>query len=356
MARDAVNKIQKELNIEGSTLIVGAAENSFNIKKFDSCDAKELPQNDYNLVVISSKDQLNNTARIIWNNTSYGGYVVITDVTTPQIETRILAFLKAKQKYYFRKRRMMVNGTREQFLCFKIFNPNKRKPVIEQALSQENKNIKIACVLRSSKDYSVRDINMLAKNVKKHFTQPYEFVAITDSQKNIDTGVVDRVIPVKYKYPSWWCKIELFRPDVFEHDDRIIYFDLDTAIVDNIDFMANQNESFVGLRDFYNMFNFASGVMSWVGAAGYHLHDMFEREHKTAIAKLREGDQKFISQNLDGYTFWQDLFPSKIISFKKDMKEQHIQEIPEEASVICFHGKPKLFDCNNRNILKAINN
>lgn len=356
--KDILDKIRKEVEIENNTLVIGSAQkNTIPIRSYEKSNIDNTTDDDFNLLIVSSDDKLNKTSRIIWNNVAYGGYVIITDVNTPQIENRILAFLKSKEKYYFRKRRMMVNGVRENFLCFKIYNPNKRKKVVENALMKQNDIIKIACVLRKSKDYTVRDVNLLAKNVKKHFSRPHEFVAIVDDAKGINHNLVDRIIPSIYNYPSWWCKLELFRPDVFNTDDRIIYFDLDTAIVDNIDFMADQTEPFVGLRDFYNMFNFASGVMSWVGAAGHHLDKAFERNNKKVMADFkREGDQKFISNNVYEYSFWQDLFPNKIISFKKDMKEQNIREIPEETSVICFHGKPKLLDCNNVNILNRINN
>ena len=354
--KDIIENVGNEFDIEnGNTLIVGSVKPEFNIKDSVRCDLKTIPSKDFNLVILSSDDKLPEIAKVIWNNTAYGGYAIITNIKTPQIENRILAFLKSKEKYYFRKRRMMVNGTRETFLCFKIFNPNKRKEVVENALSH-GQDIKIACVLRTSKDYSHRDVNILAKCVKKHFTLPHEFVAIVDKSKGIDRELVDRIVPSKHNYPSWWCKMELFREDVFKPNDRIIYFDLDTAIIDNIDFMTEQNESFVGLRDFYNMFNFASGVMSWVGAAGYNIAESFDRESKKVMSTMKAGDQVFIASQVDKPKFWQDLFPNKVISFKKDMKERNINQIPEDAAVICFHGKPKLFDCGNANILKLINN
>ena len=222
--------------------------------------------------------------KILWNKVSYGGFLIIANIPSASKENSIKAFLKSKKQYVFLKRRMLSERKkREDFLCFKVFNPNLRM----KAPRKKNDHLKVACVMRKSSEFNERSVNILAASVKKHLNVDHEFVALVNSAQGIDHHYVDRVVPLTENFPHWWCKMELFRSDVFAPDDKILYFDLDTAIMKNIDFFAECDSKFSGLRDFYNMFNFASGVMMWDGVQGYHLFE-FKRRLDLADRLLKE--------------------------------------------------------------------
>lgn len=118
--------------------------------------------------------------------------------------------------------------------------------------------MKIVCVYKTGGDFTDEYVEALHDSLLDY---PYEFVCLTDSQ-TIRNDI--KTIPLKFGFSGWWSKMELF---CFEHDildDDILYFDLDTVIVDDIsdllEWCENQTEM-VMLSDFYFPENVASGVM-----------------------------------------------------------------------------------------------
>jgi len=51
------------------------------------------------------------------------------------------------------------------------------------------------------------------------------------------------------------------------------------------------------------------------------------------------GDQGFLNSVLKP-ELWQKVLPGKVVSYKVDCQNA----IPDEASVVCFHGKPRPWD------------
>jgi|APCry1669192522_1035417.scaffolds.fasta_scaffold01538_4 hypothetical protein len=131
-----------------------------------------------------------------------------------------------------------------------------------------------------------------------------------------------------------------------------LYFDLDTIIVGPLDRVAAYPHRFTALADF-NSGRLGSGVLAWSGDYSFlldafnadpvgiaHQYDESEPKHG------RIGDQAFIedqfeSRGIDVDTF-QGLFgEGLIVSYKvHDCREA----VPENASVVCFHGNPKQDD------------
>jgi hypothetical protein len=90
----------------------------------------------------------------------------------------------------------------------------------------------VACVYRSGgKYYSTRYVERLRAMVERNLSLPHRFVCLTN-----ETDVPCRRIPLVTDWPSYWSKIELFRPRLFK--GPVLYFDLDTVIHGNIDDLA----------------------------------------------------------------------------------------------------------------------
>ena len=77
-------------------------------------------------------------------------------------------------------------------------------------------------------DY-VRRMRAMAR---RHITRPFRFVCLTDAPERhpgIDT------IEVPERIRGWWAKLALHKPDLLPKGERIVYLDLDTLILANID-------------------------------------------------------------------------------------------------------------------------
>jgi len=141
------------------------------------------------------------------------------------------------------------------------------------------------------------------------------------------------------EYAHWWCKMT-----VFKEEGPVLYFDLDTTIVGNLDPLLEvaESERFVTLRDFNYPKKTGSGVMSW----NYdikHIHDEFAENPQRNIAQYPGGDQDFIAEGGYCQEYWQDLLPNHIQSYKVHIRKQSLHP---ECRVVCYHGRPKGWDVN----------
>lgn len=203
-----------------------------------------------------------------------------------------------------------------------------------------NGSIAIACVLRSGGDFDERYVKNLRNMLQRNLTRPFRFVCLTDLPSI--NGV--EMIRLSNGHPGWWSKIELFRPGWVDVE-RILYFDLDTIILRNIDDMLALNDDFYGLRPWNRrnrmMGNCASGIMSWKNGAYDFLYDEFNADRINQM-----GDQAYISAALrehgGKFTALQDAVPG-IYSYKRECRSNP----PDNARVVCFHGRPRIHECRD---------
>lgn len=222
----------------------------------------------------------------------------------------------------------------------------KRFQKILEGCFAQNTNIVVICVLKSGGDYTLNYVEKLKNMVDRNTTVPYEFVCLTDV--NIDKNIC-RSIKLTQDRAGWWSKIELFRSDLINKAKQIIYFDLDTIILKNIDDILNFQYNFSTLYP-WNERNrrnglCASGIMAWKGGNSFSfIFDQFEGKK---IENYPRGDQEYISEALKDNKkkpeFLQNLF-SGIYSYKKNCREQ----LPKDARIVCFHGKPRLHEIENK--------
>jgi hypothetical protein len=235
-------------------------------------------------------------------------------------------------------RQMMVDGYREISLAVKYFPTNKMvKP------DPYNGEINVATVLKLGGDYDATYVNALANGIAKNLTRPYQFVCLTDCSEGFNSNV-HKIVPLEHGFEKWWSKIELFAPDRFENE-RVFYLDLDTIITSNINDIAMYSGRFFGLRDFFNQMGLGSGLMAWANGDPVvgQIYEKFMESPEAHMRGHRMGDQEFINNTLGNYIeYAQDLYPNKIYSYKKDCLGPHQSiNIPDTASIVCFHGKPR---------------
>ena len=224
--------------------------------------------------------------------------------------------------------------------------PKQQRRVItpkREKLEGLNETTAVFCVLKSGGDYDLDYVMKLRNMLKRNSTVEYDFICLTDIK--IDPRVC-KSIPLVREWAGWWSKVELFRPELSKKK-RIIYFDLDTVILKNIDDILQYDHSMTGLLP-WNARNraagmMASGMMAWNNEGDFSfLFDQFKLEN---IKNYQGGDQHYISEilndNAADVEFFQDMFPG-IYSYKRNCK----RGLPGDARIVCFHGKPRLPNVN----------
>jgi hypothetical protein len=196
----------------------------------------------------------------------------------------------------------------------------------------------VASVLRKSPDYDVDYVERLAAGVSSHLTVPHRFVCLSDVPVPVER------IPLEFGLPGWWSKMELFRLP-----PPVLYFDLDTVIVGSLDGIADhaRRSAFTALRDFYRPDGLGSGMMSWA----LDVSDLYRAFSESPIRWMDQygarGDQAFIEDRFRKPDKWQDVVPGQVVSYKAHVRkatrrlETGTGDIPDNARVVCFHGKPR---------------
>lgn len=216
--------------------------------------------------------------------------------------------------------------------------------------------INIVCVLKTGGDYDKRYVFALLNACKKYINEDFAFKCFTDDEaflKYPDEGVLLNHTFSKHKilfslirlekgYAGWWSKLEIFR-----NKGLNLYFDLDTVILSDlteiIDTIKGLSKyDFLGMRRlnpsrWLRDGMFTSGIMGWNGDFKYLL-DNFNYNVLQNPLSVPDGDYiysnlilsraniKYLQANFEG-----------VYSYKRHCRNG----IPEDAKIICFHGKPR---------------
>ena len=197
------------------------------------------------------------------------------------------------------------------------------------------KNIIIYFVLKEpSNIYNIEYIKRLQAGIEKNTPDNIEvnFVCLSNNP--------DTTTPLKYNWPGWWSKMELFRPDI---KGDILYFDLDTVICNNLQDiydMCFNNPFPIMIAPFHT--DIGSGVMWLPEKYRGVVWNKWIKDPSHWMKNFR-GDQDFIAPILSPVLLlFQKLKANSVVSFKLHCKNKE----PKEASVICYHGKPKPHETN----------
>jgi hypothetical protein len=213
-------------------------------------------------------------------------------------------------------------------------------------------NLTVACVLRTpldlnhsskQKSYSADDVLKLKKAVSNFLTIDHDFVCLTD-QYDIPVDTISLIGDT----PTWWAKLELFRPSLF--NTPVLYIDLDMVICNELDSLVKgcYGSKFLMLKDPKEKTP-GSGMMYWEGDYSY-LWELYNSDPKKAQEVYRKkpkiGDQGFISDNVD-YSFFTDTpnIKSDWFCYLKFSKTPHI----DSKILICKGQSDKLHNDGYKN-------
>jgi len=194
--------------------------------------------------------------------------------------------------------------------------------------------VTVCCVLWGDK-FSEEYVHNLKAGVERNTTVRHKFVCLSDRHiEGVDTKFL------KPGLTGWWNKLQLFDGDIY---GRIVYLDLDTLIVGNIDWLLEYSGKFMGIEDLgaqrqpYLKDKLQSGVMAWNSDSMDWVYKEFYLKRDTVVGQYR-GDGEYLNQAITNRSLLQHMFPNRLKSYKYDVYPNNI----EDVSIICFHGRPSI--------------
>ena len=186
-------------------------------------------------------------------------------------------------------------------------------------------------------------VNKLYDMVRRNLTDGYpgRFVCVTDDEEGMDEGI--EVIPAPEGVSGWWVKLFLFKRGLFADGEQVVFMDLDTVIVGNLDEIAGYSGKFATLRDFYHPQQVGPAIIAWT--AGEYTATIWDEWVSCGKPTTGHGDLWWINQLDQGHFAHncdklQDLFPGSFVSYKVHCGKYP----PKGAKVVCFHGQPRPHD------------
>lgn len=213
----------------------------------------------------------------------------------------------------------------------------KTPPLIEPpprtTLGSPPEMITVASVWWGTK-YSPTYLKRLYNSVARNLTIPYEFVCLTTHE--VPDGVKRIKPPLNDRVKTWWQKLGLFAPGLFE--GRVLYLDLDLVVVGSLDKIASVQEDFCMIENFsINKRHCAhnSSVMVWTPSEQTErIYTHFSEE----VMRELHGDQCFLWRIMNPM-IWN--FPqSWTVSYKYEKYPQW-RHANKDTSIYVFHGDPK---------------
>ena len=216
-------------------------------------------------------------------------------------------------------------------------------------------------------DYSGDDVNKLYNNVLNNTNYDIDFYCFTDDINGLNNKIIVKPIPELKNVYNIGCQIYIKEVGLCDNNlgglngQRVLYFDLDTVIVDNIDcfFDLPKNEEFYIIKDWNHIIKEVgqASCYSWVvGTLGF-IKDYFEINYKSIYKKFGSASQEYLSgkviEKYGKLNFWPEdwcksfkvhCIPNPFLPFSRKFT---MAKIPSGSKIICFHGVPKAKDAKN---------
>lgn len=219
--------------------------------------------------------------------------------------------------------------------------------------------INCACVIHGnvySWDYVTRLHNMLSR----HISVDFKLHVYTEANRPVPSNMIRHVLPewhIGGPKKSWWYKLQIFNADHYQ--GPLLYFDLDTVITQNIDWIwQNDLHYFWTVRDFKYLWRSASVTANtsimWFDTVKFsYVYTDFLDRGINQIMRRHQGDQDYVSEVitqpqrrfLDQERIkswrWQALDGGFDFTRRTYLNPGSGTQLDKNTSVLIFHGKPK---------------
>lgn len=229
--------------------------------------------------------------------------------------------------------------------------------------------IDCACVIHGNA-YSWTYVERLYNMLTRHITPGIRLHVYTEADRPVPHPMIRHDLePWHIVRPrgAWWYKMQLFNPA--HHAGALLYFDLDTVIVNCIDWIWQQPlENFWAARDFKHLWRpshtgINSSVMWWDTVKFQHIWQEFCVKDLQCVMRQYPGDQDYISNAIGSKIRFLD--HTAIVSWRwqcldggYDFRNRQGRTpgtgttVPAQASVMIFHGQPKPESLTDLAVLK----
>lgn len=219
--------------------------------------------------------------------------------------------------------------------------------------------IDCACVIHGDA-YGWTYVDRLYSMLSRHITPGVRLHVYTEDSRPVPAPYIKHALVdwnISGPKQSWWYKLQMFNS--LYHAGPLLYFDLDTVIVDNIDWVWNLPlRYFWTLQDFKYLWRPAhnginSSIMWWDTRSFDHVWKNFRSKNLANIIKQFPGDQDYLTQELGSKNFrfintdrvkswrWQCLNGGYNFKQRTYQTPDSGTQIPDNTSILVFHGKPK---------------
>jgi hypothetical protein len=196
-------------------------------------------------------------------------------------------------------------------------------------------------------------VRKLFNSVRLHAPDDFKFWILADG----DVGGIGGILPAPPNVKGYWNKLALFKPGTFERGDRVLYFDLDILVRGPLDSLFSNSDPFVMARDGIYGHRCNSSLMAWtVGPESEEVWLSWNDAGRPLSRALQDskGDQAWTEMALTRAgtppKLWQDVCPGAVVPFYGPGPDPSQPatwtklESPGDASVVIFHGKPRLHE------------
>jgi hypothetical protein len=233
-----------------------------------------------------------------------------------------------------------------------------------------NTNIKIVTMIKWGVGYPADAFNRTYRALKVNLDSDVEIVCVTDDPTGLEPGI--KSVPlaeIPLDRSKWndgmWPKVALFKEDVFPTDAKVLYVDVDIAVVGDLMCFFNQiqPDEMQIIKDwktyheqwFPKLFpSNRGGNSSTLGfVAGDHsnIWDQFVADPDGSFANFGN-DQQFITGVAKNLRYlpegWTGSFKKSIAPLPPLAWFSACQPKPD-CRIVAFHGSPELDDLTRRN-------
>lgn len=224
----------------------------------------------------------------------------------------------------------------------------------------EQTPVDCACVIHGhAYDWTYVDTlyNMLSRNISSGI----RLHVYTETERAVPSHMIKHCLDdwpeVSRPKKAWWYKMQLFNTQ--HHAGTLLYFDLDTVITGNLDWVQSLNTRyFWTINDFRYLwkpgFQGINSSMMWWDTRNYsHVWNEFVSHNLQALTRKYHGDQDYLTAALDRRYLkffdhasvqswrWQALDGGMNFAKRRHNLPNTGTIIDPATSVLVFHGSPK---------------
>ncbi|MDA0240822.1 MAG: tetratricopeptide repeat protein, partial [Proteobacteria bacterium] len=175
--------------------------------------------------------------------------------------------------------------------------------------------------------YGADYVNRLASMVRRNAESDVRFVCFTEDPSDLDTTVEVRPLPAP-GLQGWWNKVALFREDLDDIGDRLLFLDLDVVITGSIDPLLRYESDFAVMDNDYVPGCNTSVVLFRRGSRPDIWH-----KFTPEVSENYGGDQDWVAINVPDADLWP-------VGWCVTYRLRAAKAPPPDSKIICFSGRP----------------